>query len=55
MKFYIKDWAGNECFGGREFTDFESAWGFLYETFPDGDDDRTFDEYFVVERELNAE
>lgn len=48
-KFIIKDWAGNICFNGIEFEDFESAWGFIYEKFPNGDEDRTFDDYFVEE------
>ena len=29
--FKIKDWAGNVCFDGKTFPDFESAWGFIYE------------------------
>lgn len=51
MKFIIKDWAGNVCFGGIEFDDFESAWGFIYEKFPNEGEDKTFDDYFVTESE----
>jgi hypothetical protein len=47
MIFIIKDWANNICFKGKTFESFEDAWGFLYEMFPNGDDDRTFDDYFV--------
>lgn len=50
-KFIIKDWADNICFNGLEFDDFEDAWGFIYEKFPDGDEDRTFDDYFVEEKD----
>lgn len=49
MKYIIRDWAGNLCFHGKEFPTFEDAWGFLYEKFPNGDEDRTFDDYFVEE------
>jgi hypothetical protein len=56
MKFIIKDWAGNILdFKGSfklpdfavpmKFSDFESAWGHLYELFPE--DDADFDDYFV--------
>lgn len=47
-RYKIFDWAGNECFGGITFDDFEDAWGFLYEKFPNGDEDNTFDDYFVL-------
>lgn len=51
MKFIIKDWANNTLFEGREFSSFEDAWGFIYETFPDeGGEDGFFDEYFVEEK-----
>lgn len=53
MKFIIKDWAGNHCFQENEFSDFESAWGFLYEKY-DHLSDVNFDEqmceYFVEEK-----
>lgn len=48
-RYEIRDWANNLCFKGKTFPSFEDAWGFLYETFPNGDEDRTFDDYFVVE------
>lgn len=51
VKFIIRDWMGNICFGGKEFESFEDGWEFLYEKFPDGDDDRTYDDYFVVVKE----
>lgn len=47
MKFIIKDWAGNICFKGIQFESFEDAWGYIYELFPEGDEDQTYDEYFV--------
>lgn len=47
-RYKIFDWAGNECFGGITFDDFEDAWGFLYEKFSNGDEDNTFDDYFVL-------
>lgn len=33
QKYHIEDWAGNLCFAGRTFNDFEDAWGFIYQTF----------------------
>ena len=64
MKYIIKDWAGNvldytgvfklpEFAVPMEFDDFEDAWGFLYETFPNVDEDGTFDDYFVEEKVTN--
>lgn len=47
MRYVIKDWTGKECFHGKRFKTFDDAWGFLLETFPNGDDDNTFDDYFV--------
>lgn len=44
-KFIIKDWAGNVCFKGREFEDFEDAWGFIYEFH---DDEEYYQEYEVI-------
>lgn len=49
MKFIIKDWADNVCFHGREFNSFEDGWDFLYGMFPEGSNDGTFDDYFVME------
>lgn len=49
MKFIIIDWASNVLFNGKEFDDFEDAWGFLYETFPDEDE---FDDYDVIEKTI---
>lgn len=50
-KYIIKDWAGNVCFFGQEFTTFEDAWAHIYEQHPEdtADEDGTFDEYEVVE------
>lgn len=47
-KFIIQDWAGNVLFDGREFPSFEDAWGFIYDTFPDQDED-FYGEYYVEE------
>lgn len=46
MKYTIKDWAGNFCFNRKEFDSFEDAWSFLYETFPNSEED--LGEYHVV-------
>lgn len=46
MKFQIYDWAYNKPFGEMIFDDFEDAWGFIYETFPD---EENFDDYMVLE------
>lgn len=48
-KYIIRDWCYNICFNGKEFDTFEDAWGFIYETFPNGEEDGTFDEYEVIE------
>lgn len=45
-QFIIKDWADNILFNGKTFEDFEDAWGYIYETFPEEDD---FEDYFVYE------
>ena len=45
--FIIKDWAGNQCFGGIEFTTFEDAWEYIYEKF---DDEEEYQEYQVLEK-----
>lgn len=50
-KFIIQDWAGNEMFDGKEFKTFEDGWEFLYETFPNGNEDQTFDDVFVEVKE----
>ena len=46
MKYAIKDWAGNVCFNRKEFDSFQDAWGFLYETFPE--DEEELQEYKVI-------
>jgi hypothetical protein len=51
-KFIIKDWADNHLFRDQEFETFEDGWEFLYQKFPNGDEDRTFDDLFVVERSV---
>jgi hypothetical protein len=50
-KFIIKDWADNHLFVGQSFESFDDGWEFLYEQFPDGDNDRTFDDLFVVPKD----
>ena len=47
MKFIIKDWAGNICFHGKQFPDFEDAWGFIREVH--ADDEEMWQEYEVEE------
>jgi hypothetical protein len=51
-KYIIKDWAGNHCFQNKEFDDFEDAWGFLYEKYPD--DEEALQEYEVVQAQVTA-
>ena len=48
MKYIIIDWAYNICFNGQDFKTFDDAWEFIYEKFPNGHLDQTFDEYFVL-------
>lgn len=48
MKFIIKDWAGNICFKGITFEDFEDAWDWLMAEFPEASDS-FFEDYFVEE------
>jgi hypothetical protein len=47
--FIIEDWAGNVCFRGKEFNDFDEAEGFLCETL---DDDYETDrgEFYITEK-----
>lgn len=45
-KYIITDWAGNVCFHGKQFDDFEDAWGFIRE-FHD-DDEEMWQEYEVI-------
>jgi hypothetical protein len=50
MKYQILDWAGNVCFDGVLFDSFEDAWGFLFEKYPNGEDDNSsLEDYQVVE------
>lgn len=51
-KWIIKDWAGNHCFPKEEFNDFEDAWGFLYEKYPE--DEEALQEYEVVKAQVTA-
>jgi hypothetical protein len=47
--FIIQDWAGNVCFHGKEFTDWDDAECFLCEIL--GDDYETDrGEYYIVEK-----
>ena len=51
----IKDWTGKVCFHGKEFPDFESAWGFIreypeYENLSDDEFDEAMGEYFVEKK-----
>lgn len=43
MKYIIRDWANNICFHGKEFDSFEEGWEFIWETFPDGEEDKTYE------------
>ncbi len=52
MPYIIKDLAGNTCFKGKTFEDFESAWGFIYENDPipeptEENEAHYYDDYFV--------
>jgi hypothetical protein len=51
-KWIIKDWAGNHVFPQEEFGDFEDAWGFLYEKYPE--DEEALQEYEVVQAQVTA-
>lgn len=46
-EWIITDWTNAVKFDGKLFESFEDGWDFLLETFPNGDSDRTFDEFFV--------
>jgi len=45
MKFGIFDWALNRLCDELEFDTFEDTWGFIWENFPDEDED----DFFVFE------
>jgi hypothetical protein len=51
-KYIIKDWADNACFQGRQFDNFDDAWGYIYELY-DGLSENEFDaqmgEYWVMQ------
>jgi formylmethanofuran dehydrogenase subunit C len=49
IKYVIYDWAGNEMFNGKSFKTFEDAWDYLYEVFPDEEDD-FYGEYQVLDK-----
>jgi hypothetical protein len=47
-EFHIQDWTGRVLFGGRTFPSFEDAWGFVYETDPNTEEDEHhYDDYYV--------
>lgn len=51
MKYVIKDWAGNICWGGIEFDSFEDAWSYMYEKYEHLSDEEAaeeFEEYHVT-------
>lgn len=57
MKFIIRDWADNVCFGGKEFDSFEDAWDYIYVADPNPLDESSpeydehwFDDYYVEEK-----
>ena len=50
VRYIIKDWTGKVCFHGKEFDDFETAWGYLrdmYANLDEADFDEALGEYFV--------
>ncbi len=50
MKFIIQDWAGNVCFNGVKFKDFDDAEAFLDEKLGDAyETDRG--EYYIVQNQ----
>lgn len=53
-KWVVIDWTGRELTDFGEFEYFEDGWGAIYEKFPNGHDDHTFDDYFVVKREVRS-
>jgi uncharacterized protein (UPF0128 family) len=52
-KFIILDWAGNECFGGREFKSFDAAESFLSKKL--GDDYETDRQEYEIEETENEQ
>lgn len=52
MKYIIEDWAGNHLFKGKEFDSFEDGWDFLYNKFPNVQDEDFFDDYFVILKKI---
>ena len=49
-KYIIKDWAGNICFNGQEFSDFDDAWDFIRSEVKD---ESEHGEYYVEEKRRN--
>ena len=47
--YIIEDWAGNVCFEGREFANFDAAWEYICAAH--ADDEAALQEYEVVEKE----
>ena len=47
-KWIIVDWMSSRCFTSHEFRSYEDAWNFLYETFPNEDQEDELGEYYVV-------
>jgi hypothetical protein len=57
-KYIIKDWAGNVCFGGREFDHFDDASEYLDEQLSDLPDDQYEEErgeFAIVENKGTRE
>jgi hypothetical protein len=44
----IVDWMSNRCFTNHSFKSYEDAWDFLYETFPNEDQEDELGEYYVI-------
>lgn len=42
ITYAIFDWTGNRMTAFGEFEDFEDAWGYLYEKYPDDNDLQEF-------------
>jgi hypothetical protein len=60
MKWEIRDWINNLCFGGVQFATFEEGWSYIYEHNPEPEPDSPdwvdgwYDDYYVqlIKREV---
>jgi hypothetical protein len=51
QEWYIEDWTGRTCSGGKTFDTFEAGWDYIYDACCDpesGYDEQYCDDYYVV-------